>query len=58
MLHARLIMPALSGRLSGPPRPLVALLRALPALAVVPALLVGVGPRPERAPAWSRRPAS
>ncbi|KQP97518.1 MULTISPECIES: FAD-dependent oxidoreductase [unclassified Rathayibacter] len=58
VLHARLIMPALNGRLSGPPRLLVALLHALPALAVVPALLVGVGPRPERAPAWSRRPAA
>ncbi|MWV59493.1 FAD-dependent oxidoreductase [Rathayibacter sp. VKM Ac-2754] len=56
LLHARLILPALSGRLSGPPPSVVALLRTLPALAVVPALLVGVGPRPERAPAWSRRP--
>lgn len=55
VLHARLIMPALSGRLSGPPRALVAALRLVPALAVLPALLVGVGPRPERAPAWSRR---
>lgn len=55
VLHARLILPALTGRLSGPPPALTRLLKRVPALSLVPALLVGVGPRPERAPAWSRR---
>lgn len=32
-----------------------ALLQRFPALTAVPAALVGVGPRPERAPAWARR---
>ncbi|ROQ06187.1 2-polyprenyl-6-methoxyphenol hydroxylase-like FAD-dependent oxidoreductase [Rathayibacter sp. PhB93] len=58
VLHARLILPALAGRLSGPPPALAALLRLLPGLAVVPAALVGIGPRPERAPSWARRPAA
>ncbi|WP_208020618.1 FAD-dependent oxidoreductase [Labedella phragmitis] len=37
------------------PAPLLALLRIAPALAVVPAAIVGVGVRPERAPAFARR---
>lgn len=58
VLHARLIMPALAGRLAGPPRALAVLLRLLPGLAVVPAAVVGVGPRPERVPSWARRAAT
>lgn len=55
VLHARLIAPALS-RTVAPPAVLVGLLRCVPVLAVLPAWIVGVGPRPERAPAWARRP--
>lgn len=55
VLHARLIAPALSGTVEVPAL-LVGLLRCVPALAVVPAWIVGVGPRPERAPTWARRP--
>lgn len=51
-----LIGPVLAGRETAFPRPLVALLRTVPALSVVPAALVGIGPRPERAPRWARRP--
>jgi 2-polyprenyl-6-methoxyphenol hydroxylase-like FAD-dependent oxidoreductase len=56
-IHARLIMPALSDRGITPPRRLIGLLRRLPALTVIPAFVIGVGPRPETAPTWARRPA-
>jgi 2-polyprenyl-6-methoxyphenol hydroxylase-like FAD-dependent oxidoreductase len=55
-LHARVIMPALVGGKSlEPPQRLVALLHRFPQLSAIPAFLIGVGPRPERAPAWARR---
>jgi len=56
VLHARLIMPAIRGAGSGPSPRLVAALIRFPLLTAVPAFLVGVGPRPERAPAWAKRP--
>lgn len=55
ILHARLIMPAITGRELRPPMWLVKLVRWVPGLSVIPALAVGVGPRPERAPGWARR---
>lgn len=54
VLHARLIMPALRGVPLDPPRWLLRLLHAAPALTVVPAFVIGVGVRPEPAPAWAR----
>jgi 2-polyprenyl-6-methoxyphenol hydroxylase-like FAD-dependent oxidoreductase len=38
------------------PKPAATLLRRFPGLSVVPAWIVGMGPRPERAPGWARRP--
>ena len=58
IMHAGIIMPTLSGRPVRPPRTLVALLRHLPVLSVIPAFLVGIGPRPEKAPSWAHRSAS
>lgn len=55
LMHRALIMRVLRGTWSGPPAPLVRLLRRFPALSYVPAYLVGVGPRPERAPLFARR---
>lgn len=55
IMHANLAGPALAGDLDGPPAPLIRLMRRVPALQIVPAFLVGVGFRPERAPAWARR---
>ncbi|PPI56633.1 FAD-dependent oxidoreductase [Rathayibacter toxicus] len=56
VVHAHVIMPALLNennfRLH---RSISALLRRLPWLSVIPAFLIGVGPRPERAPDWARR---
>ncbi|WP_226364825.1 FAD-dependent oxidoreductase [Pseudonocardia sp. ICBG162] len=43
------------GTADGPPAPLLRLMRAVPAAQIVPAYLVGVGFRPERAPDFARR---
>jgi 2-polyprenyl-6-methoxyphenol hydroxylase-like FAD-dependent oxidoreductase len=55
MLHRRLMAPILRGETADPPAAMVALLRRLPWLAAVPAYVVGVGVRPEHAPAFARR---
>ena len=55
IMHAVLIDRVLDGRLAGLPPALPKLVRRLPAVSVIPAMLIGVGPRPERAPAWARR---
>ena len=55
MLHARIIGPALDGRTIQPPQRLITVLERLPVLTAIPAFIVGVGPRPERAPRWARR---
>jgi 2-polyprenyl-6-methoxyphenol hydroxylase-like FAD-dependent oxidoreductase len=54
-LHRGVVKPVLDGRRGGPPAPLQRLVRAFPAFSVVPALLIGVGWRPEHAPAFARR---
>lgn len=54
-MHAGLIDRVLDGRMSELPSAVPTVLRRVPALAAVPAFLVGVGPRPERAPVWARR---
>ncbi|WP_322410196.1 FAD-dependent oxidoreductase [Microbacterium invictum] len=56
ILHARLIMPALGGDPLDPPAWLLRLVRVVPAVTALPAFLIGVGVRPERAPSWARRP--
>ncbi|MFP5068094.1 FAD-dependent oxidoreductase [Pseudonocardia nantongensis] len=55
IMHANLAGPALEGTLSGPPAPLIRVMERFPAARIVPAYLVGVGFRPERAPAFARR---
>ncbi len=55
IMHRTIAGPALAGRLDGPPAPLLRLMRAVPAAQIVPAYLVGVGFRPERAPDFARR---
>ena len=56
LLHRALVTPILEGRRAGPPRPVLALVSHVPALTGVLAHLIGVGPRPEHAPAFARRP--
>ncbi len=54
--HRRVIAPVLrEGRQVAVPRNVATLLRRVPWLRVVPAYLIGMGPRPEHAPAWARR---
>lgn len=55
LLHRRLVAPIISGAMAEPPRVFVSLLRRLPWLSVIPAHVVGVGIRPERAPKFARR---
>ena len=55
VMHRRLVGPILRGESGNPPAALVAVLRRLPWLSVIPAYVVGVGVRPERAPAFARR---
>ncbi|MEI6252369.1 MAG: FAD-dependent oxidoreductase [Mycobacteriaceae bacterium] len=55
LLHRRLMGPILGGQTADPPAVMVKLLHRLPWLAVIPAYVVGVGLRPERAPAFARR---
>jgi 2-polyprenyl-6-methoxyphenol hydroxylase-like FAD-dependent oxidoreductase len=57
LLHRGLVAPILDGRRMGPPKPLLALMRRVPQVSFVPAYLIGVGLRPEHAPAFARRPA-
>jgi len=55
LMHRRLVVPVFAGADGQPPRVFVALLQKLPRLAAVPARVIGVGVRPERAPAFARR---
>ncbi|MGE2833078.1 FAD-dependent oxidoreductase [Mycobacterium sp. SMC-4] len=58
-IDRRLLGPIVRGeRDAGPPAALIRLIEALPWLSVVPAYLVGVGVRPERAPEFARRGAA
>lgn len=56
-LHRALVAPIIEGRRMGPPKPVLALMRHVPRASFVPAYLIGVGLRPEHAPAFARRPA-
>ena len=56
ILHRVLVRPILEGRRAGPPAPVLALLRRVPQVSGVTAYLIGVGPRPEHAPQFARRP--
>ncbi|WP_432511529.1 FAD-dependent oxidoreductase [Kineococcus sp. SYSU DK001] len=54
VLHRRVVAPALAGRAGAVPDGALRLLRRFPALSAVPAAFIGIGPRPERVPAWAR----
>ena len=54
-MHRRLVAPALGGADPEPPAAFAGVLRRLPWLSAIPAYVVGVGIRPERAPEFARR---
>ena len=55
IMHRRLVVPVFAGADGNPPAAFVALLEKLPWLAAIPARVIGVGIRPERAPDFARR---
>lgn len=55
LLHREIIRPVIEGRRESPPGPMVRLVTALPQASYIPAYLIGVGLRPEHAPAFARR---
>jgi 2-polyprenyl-6-methoxyphenol hydroxylase-like FAD-dependent oxidoreductase len=57
VMHRGLVVPNLEGRRVGPPKTALALLQRVPQFSVVPAYLIGIGPRPEHAPEFARRSA-
>ena len=55
-MHRAVVAPIVEGRRMGPPGPVLNLVTHLPQLSYIPAYLIGVGFRPEHAPAFARRP--
>src|SRR5271166_1520525 len=55
VLASRLLGPLLRGADPTPPEALLGMVERLPWLSVLPAYFIGVGVRPERAPAFARR---
>jgi 2-polyprenyl-6-methoxyphenol hydroxylase-like FAD-dependent oxidoreductase len=55
LMHRGLVTPILDGRMTGPPKPILALLRRVPQTSFVPAYLIGIGLRPEHAPEFAKR---
>jgi len=58
LMHRTVAIPIIEGRRMGLPKPLLALLQRVPQASFLPAYLIGVGLRPEHAPAFARRNAS
>lgn len=54
-MHRGLVTPVFRGADPEPPKAFVTLLKVLPWLSAIPARIIGVGVRPERAPAFARR---
>jgi 2-polyprenyl-6-methoxyphenol hydroxylase-like FAD-dependent oxidoreductase len=56
VMHRNVIDSVLTGAQVEPPKALLRIVRAVPQITILPALLIGVGLRPERAPDFARRP--
>ncbi|WP_410671168.1 FAD-dependent oxidoreductase [Amycolatopsis sp. cmx-4-68] len=56
LLHRTVMRAVMAGKRNGPPAPMIKLLGRFPRLSYVPARLLGLGLRPEHAPAFARRP--
>ncbi len=55
LLHKSVMRPVMEGRRNGPPAPMIKLFKRFPVLSYLPARLLGIGFRPEHAPAFARR---
>jgi hypothetical protein len=55
-MHRGIAAPVVDGRRTGPPKAALYLLQRVPPASFVPAYLIGVGLRPEHAPAFTRQP--
>ncbi|MFI7441477.1 FAD-dependent oxidoreductase [Nonomuraea indica] len=55
VMHRALVRPTIEGRREGPPRAAAVVTRRVPGVRSVTAYLIGIGLRPERAPAFARR---
>ena len=58
LMHRAVINPVLEHRRVGPPDSMIKLMERVPQASFVPAYLIGVGVRPEHAPAFARRSAA
>jgi len=55
LLHKAVMRPVMAGKRNGPPAPMIKLFTRFPRLSYFPARLLGLGLRPEHAPAFARR---
>ncbi|WP_326946893.1 FAD-dependent oxidoreductase [Amycolatopsis sp. NBC_01307] len=56
LLHGTVVRQVMAGKRNGPPAGMIKLFARFPRLSYVPARLLGLGLRPEHAPAYARRP--
>jgi 2-polyprenyl-6-methoxyphenol hydroxylase-like FAD-dependent oxidoreductase len=56
LLHRAVMRPVMAGKRNGPPPAVITLFARIPRLSYLPARLLGLGLRPEHAPAFARRP--
>ncbi len=56
LLHRAVMRPVMAGQRNGPPAAMIKLFARFPRLSYIPARLLGLGLRPEHAPAFARRP--
>jgi 2-polyprenyl-6-methoxyphenol hydroxylase-like FAD-dependent oxidoreductase len=56
LLHRTVMRPVMAGKRNGPPPAMIKLFARFPQLSYFPARLLGLGFRPEHAPAFARRP--
>jgi 2-polyprenyl-6-methoxyphenol hydroxylase-like FAD-dependent oxidoreductase len=56
ILHQTMVRPVMEGTRNGPPEAMIKLFTRFPQLSYIPARLLGLGLRPEHAPAFARRP--
>ncbi|WP_086842310.1 FAD-dependent oxidoreductase [Amycolatopsis kentuckyensis] len=56
LMHRTVVRGVMNGKRNGPPEPMIKAFARFPRLSYFPARLLGLGLRPEHAPAYARRP--